>query len=85
MWALGIVLLELLLQRFPYTLADADDGVDYLDLLDSISSQEVCPCRDFACLLTRDSGVLQVPIPSQEEAPHATAACLSFLQVVMRW
>jgi hypothetical protein len=40
-WALGIILLELLLQRFPYTIPAADDGVDYLDLLDSISSLEV--------------------------------------------
>ncbi len=89
-WALGIVLLELLLQRFPYSLADADDGVDYLDLLDSISSQEARSRRGFACLLSRDllsrdADALQVPIPSREEAPHATDACLSFLQVVMPW
>jgi hypothetical protein len=43
-WALGIVLLELLLGRFPYALAHADDGGDYLDLLDSIASQEVPIC-----------------------------------------
>ena len=40
-WATGIIILELVLRRFPYALADLDDGGDYLDLLDSIASNEV--------------------------------------------